>query len=650
VPRSRITDTAAYVTSSSIIGAGGHTVLEAAKADVGRTREDVRQTRLTRLFVLFLGPLGGYMWYRLLSGNPMRIGLPNISAQTWIMILFFGGIMAMSFGQWYYGGKSPHVLYSPSQISTRMEDVKGIGPLQDEVVRSLNLFLAHKTFQADMGGTARRGLLFEGPPGTGKTMMAKAMAREAGVPFLFVSATAFQSGFMGGGVRRVRNYFKKLRKLARRNGGAIGFIEEIDGAGSRRAGVSGMTASNAVGHFDSCMADLSIADARRSGVRTEQATTTGGQTEGFVNEMLVQMQSFDELTGWQIFAGSCIEFVNAWLPASRQFRKPTPKPVNVLVIAATNRADNLDPALLRPGRFDRKLSFDLPSRAGRREIIDYYLAKKSHTPELDDEEARNGLAAITQGYSPVMIEHLLDEALVNALRAGRMAMDREDIESARLTEEIGLGQPVAYTDYEKRLIATHEAGHATVAYLVAPDRRLEVLSIIKRKSALGLLAHGDIDEVWTRSRNELMNFIRISMGGQCAEELFFGDVSNGPSGDLMTATKVAAEMVGAAGMSDTLVSFAAMHEGGFGDANLVSRVLGDKDGRKMVEGLLNDMKAEALQLLDQNRHLVEALRDALMERNELVGPQILDVLRSADARPTTIDLRTPDEIAVADQQ
>ena len=155
------------------------------------------------------------------------------------------------------------------------------------------------------------------------------------------------------------------------------------------------------------------------------------------------------------------------------------------MIGATNRAADLDPALLRPGRFDRTIYFDLPGRSGRRDIIDYYLGKKAHEAELDDPANRETLAALTVGYSPVMIEHLLDEALVWALRRGATRLSWDDLQHAKMTEEIGLAQPVEYTEAERRTIATHEAGHATVAWLVGKGRKLEVLSIIKRKDALG---------------------------------------------------------------------------------------------------------------------------------------------------------------------
>ncbi len=199
-----------------------------------------------------------------------------------------------------------------------------------------------------------------------------------------------------------------------------------------------------------------------------------------------------------------------------------------------------------------------------------------------------------------------------------------------------------YTEHEKRLIATHEAGHATVAYLVS-DRRLEVLSIIKRRDALGLLAHGDRDEVFTRSRSDMIGLIRIAMGGQVAEELFFGDISTGPGGDLLYATNVAAQMVGACGMDDTLVSFAAVQGSALTDQNIVGRVLSDGQAREQVERLLQEQKAFVRALLAENRHLVAALRDALVDRHELVGTQIADVLQAADPAavraPRTIDLR-----------
>jgi ATP-dependent Zn protease len=356
---------------------------------------------------------------------------------------------------------------------------------------------------------------------------------------------------------------------------------------------------------------------------------TGEGVSGVVNELLVQMQSFDEPSGMQKLHGKLIEAINLLLPVHRQLSKPTPPHANVLVIAATNRADFLDPALLRPGRFDRALTFERPDQRGRRLLVDHFHVRKAHDEQLDDDEYRDALAKVTHSYTPVMIEQLLDEALVNAVRRGDVRMTWKDIEQARLSTTVGVGQPVGYTPHEKRLIATHEAGHATAAYLVAPSRRLEVLSIIKRRDALGMLAHGDAEEVYTRSRTEMLQLIQIALAGQCAEEIFFGDVSTGPSGDLLYATNVAAQMVGAAGMAGTLVSYAAVQGSAFSDTNLVGRVLGDGQGRARVEEMLQEQKVRIKGRLEANQHLVAALRDALLDRDELVGREIAAVLEAA---------------------
>ena len=633
--------------SFPLLAAGGSTVVNVSGADVGRNREEMRQKRLWRLAAI-AGVPAHFLWVRIAAGEPLNLlQWPHID---WVMVmpvLFFAVLILAVLGPFLFFGRSPHVVYRPEQIDVHLNDVVGIEPVKEEVVRSLNLFLAHKTFAGSMGGTPRRGLLFEGAPGTGKTYTAKAMAAEAGVPFLFVSGTSFQSMFYGATAMKIRAFFKAARKAALAHGGAIAFIEEIDAIGATRHGLS-MTAAPDVSRSVSTVASsvqccgsvgsmpgefLTVAN---NAAPVTNAFGTSEGVGGVVNELLVQMQSFDSPTGAQKLQGKLIEAINLMLPAHRQLPKPTPPRANVLIIAATNRADSLDPALLRPGRFDRALTFERPDQAGRRQLVDHFLARKAHHEELQDGELRDALAGVTQQYTPVMIEQLLDEALINAVRRGDTKMTWKDIEQARLATTVGLGQPIGYTAHEKQLIATHEAGHATAAYLVAPSRRLEVLSIIKRREALGMLAHGDAEEVFTRSRSEMLQLIQIALAGQCAEELFFGDISTGPSGDLLYATNVAAQMVGAAGMAGTLVSYAAVQGSAFSDTNLVGRVLGDSAGRARVEEMLQEQKVLIRGRLDANQHLVAALRDALLERNELVGREIKAVLEAAGG-PRDID-------------
>jgi len=569
------------------------------------SRERARQGRLRRV-ALILAPVAVWLLIRaVLWPNRVLVMphfpsalLPYLPAMLLILVL----VLVMA-GPLLGAGRSPHMLFRPNEIETGFADVRGAGSVVEEVVKSLNLFLAHKTFAERMGGSPRRALLFEGPPGTGKTYMAKAMAKEAGVPFLFVSASAFQSMFYGQTNRKIRSFFRELRTYARREGGAIGFIEEIDAIGTARNGLG---------------------------------TGRGEGISGVVNELLVQLQSFDQPPTGVRLRGGLVDMVNAWLPPHRHLRKPTAPKANILVIGATNRASDLDPALVRPGRFDRTIYFDLPSRAGRRDIIDYYLTKKAHEPELDDPERRDTLAALTSGYSPVMLEHLFDEALVWALRRGGDRLSWLDVQKAKMTQEIGLAQPVEYTEAERRTIATHESGHATVAWLVGTSRKLEVLSIVKRRQALGLLAHSDTEERFTQTRSELEALIEISLGGLVAEEIFFGEPSSGVASDLQAATNAACQMVGAFGMGNSLISLAAVDAPTAG--NVVAKVLHSDRERQQVEEMLSAAKTRVRSTLEEHRHVVEALRDALLERNELVGSEIMDVITGAGAASKAPDV------------
>ena len=585
--------------------------------DVSAAAEAARQRRLRRV-AMFLAVIATPLVVRAVMGavryangdlkgaaSAFRWPLPHLPAgagtyaPSFLLILVLVAVLAIPL---LGAGRSPHVLYRPEEIDVRLSDVKGSAVVVEEVVKTLNLFLAYRTFKERMGGTPRRAVLFEGPPGTGKTYIAKAMAAEAGVPFLFVSSSAFQSMYYGQTNRKIRSFFKALRAHARREGGAIGFIEEIDAIGASRAGMGPGTG--------------------REGI------------SGVVNELLIQLQSFDQPPTGVRFAGWVVDAVNRWLPASHRLHKPSSAPANILVIGATNRAGDLDPALLRPGRFDRTITVDLPGRGGRREILDYYLQRKAHDAELDDPALRDSLAASTYGYSPVMLEHLLDESLVWALRRGADRLSWDDVQKAKMTAELGLAQPVAYAEKERITIATHEAGHATVAWLVAPERNLEVLSIIKRSSALGLLAHSEPEERWTKTKGEIEGLIRVAMGGLVAEELFFGDTSSGVSGDLHAATEAAAQMVGSFGMAGSLISLDAVSSPG--SPNIVAKVLSDETCRERVDAILDAARDDVRVILTRYRYLVEALRDALLDREELIGEEISGVLESAySAHDTT---------------
>jgi ATP-dependent Zn protease len=360
-------------------------------------------------------------------------------------------------------------------------------------------------------------------------------------------------------------------------------------------------------------------------------------TGGVVNELLVQMQSFDDPPRSTRFGNAIKRGANRFLPQHRHFKTSKPQFANILLIGATNRADQLDPALLRPGRFDRSFHFALPARAERRELIDFFLETKVHDLSVDD-IARADLAATAMGYSPASIERLFDEALLFALRDKRDALSVIDLRRARLDVEIGLAEPTEYTAEERESIAVHESGHAVVAYLAGKGRKMNLLSIIKRKDALGLLAHTETEERYTKRRSETLALMQIALGGMVAEELFYGESGTGPAGDLATATNIAVEMIGSLGMGASLISFRAVDSGIVG-GNLVAAVLADTKARDAVDSLLNEQKAVVTTLLRDNRHLIEALRDALLDRDELAEREILEVLDAArDADNVTVDL------------
>lgn len=590
---------------------GQSTLIKAGRADVSRIRERTRRHRLIRL-ALVIGLIDGYLWYRYATGDP--IGFPSLprDAMIWLpgllLVALFAVVILLPMGS----GRSPAMVVRPEHIEVGLEELKGLDAQVDDVIRTLNVFLGYSTFRSRLGGNPRRGVLFEGPPGTGKTFLAKAMAKQAGVPFLFVSAPAFQSMWFGMTNNRIRSFFKQLRKAARREGGAIGFIEEIDAIGTSR---------------DS----LSAAPPPEGLARTVSSMISSG-TSGMVNELLIQMQSFDQPGRGQRLKGRVAEWINGYLPEGRRLQTRKPEYHNILLIAATNRAETLDPALLRPGRFDRRLYFDLPTKKGRRDLVDFFLERKSHAADLDDEGARERLAHDTFGYTPVMLEHLLDEALLVALRHGRDAMTVSDVYEAKLSEEVGLKQATTYTEEERKAVATHEAGHATVAYFLGTTRRLEVLSIIKRRESLGLLAHGDKEERFTRSRSEIEAMIAIALGGLVAEELFLRETGTGPASDLAAATQTAAMMVGSLGMGGSLISWEAVSEGPVASRNLVGRVLGDPESRERVEKLLDRQRGRAEEVLADNRDVVFSLRDALLDKDELVGEEIILTIREALAR------------------
>ena len=502
------------------------------------------------------------------------------------MILVFFIILQFGAMFWFLSRGNDYVIY-PNEYDTSFDDVRGQPAAVESTQEVLRVFEGFKDFK-QMGGYPPHGILFEGPPGTGKTLMAKAIAGASGVPFLFATGSGFAAMFVGIGNLKVRRLFKKARVMSDKYGGSVIFIDEIDAVGSR----GGVTTD------------------RSSDPSTHRIIMGGmgmGGGMGVINELLVQMDGFTVPRG-------------LWRHIRRiAFRaKPKVPFYNILVIGATNRAATLDAALVRPGRFDRKIHVGLPDAEGRQDILEYYLAKVRHEP-IDYPK----LSRMTVGYSPASLKNIVNEALLFALQDGRDALRWDDLWQAKLSEEIGLKQPVKYSPREKAMVAVHEGAHAVASYaLEREELQIQVITIQKRESALGLVSTQEIEEMFLRTQKQLLARIQVSLAGLVAEEIWYGQTTSGPSSDLVNATRNAAAYVGVYGMGRSLISAAASGPGPYGEVDPIGTVLSDGDRRKEVDAILNDCRDKVRNLLLKKRHVVEGVRDALLEREELVGDEI----------------------------
>jgi cell division protease FtsH len=498
---------------------------------------------------------------------------------VFFIILQFGALF------WFLSRGNDYVIY-PNEYDTSFDDVRGQPAAVESTKEVLRVFEGFRDFK-QMGGYPPHGILFEGPPGTGKTLMAKAIAGASGVPFLFATGSGFANMFIGIGNLKVRKLFKKARVMSDKYGGAVIFIDEIDAVGSRGAVTTDRARDRAT--------DRIFMGAGMGG---------GGMGMGVINELLVQMDGFTVPRG-------------LWRHVRRiAFRaKPKVPFYNILVIGATNRASTLDPALVRPGRFDRKIHVGLPDGEGREDILKYYLAKVRHEP-IDNKK----LAAMTLGYSPAALKNIVNEALLFALQDGRDALRWDDMWQAKLTEEIGLKQPVKYSPREKEMVAVHEAAHAVVAYVLKRGEQVvQVITIQKRETALGLVSRQDVEESFLLTQNQMLADIQISLAGLVAEDIWYGQTTSGPFTDLQAATYHAARYVGLLGMGKSLIS-ASLDADQLEDA--IAATLSDRKRREEIDSLLNDCRQRVRNILLQKRRVVEGVRDALLEREELVGDEI----------------------------
>lgn len=461
-----------------------------------------------------------------------------------------------------FGAKNQVKVYVPSANGIHFDDVAG----EDEAKENLSEivdFLHHPDKYAKIGAKMPKGVLLVGPPGTGKTMLAKAVAGEAGVPFFPIAGSEFVEMFVGMGASKVRDLFQQAKQKAP----CIIFIDEIDAIGQKRTG-------NAMGN---------------------------SEREQTLNQLLTEMDGFNADD-------------------------------NVGILAATNRPESLDPALLRPGRFDRRVPVELPDLAGREAILKAHAKKVA----LGDDVDFHTIARMAAGASGAELANIVNEAALRAIRDHRDAVSQADLEESIEVVIAGYQKKNAIlSDDEKKTVAYHEIGHALVAALQSHSAPVQKITIIPRTSgALGYTMQVDQQDKYILSREELENKIATLTGGRAAEEVVFNQVTTGASNDIEQATKLARAMITRYGMTDEFDMVAmetVTNKYLGGDTSLACAPETQKYIDAKVVSVVKEQHAKAKKILEDHRPALDALAKYLYEKETITGKEFMDILRAQTA-------------------
>ena len=479
----------------------------------------------------------------------------------------------------------------PGETGVGFDDYKGNPEVLESAKRVVLLLQGVDEFK-QMGGQAVRGLLLTGDPGTGKSYLAQCMSTEAGVPFAYASAASFQAMFIGMNVLMIKRLYNKARRLAREYGGCVVFMDEIDAIGMSRSAGGSRTMGMGGGIFGAM----------------------GGGGMGGLNELLMQMDPPNIETGW---FKKILRLVGLY--HSRVQNQP------VLTVGATNIPDSLDPALLRPGRFDRKIHVAPPTDKYRSEVVEYYLNKVQHDPGI----SIPALVARMVNYTPVAIKHVVNEAVILAHFDGRDMVTYKDLVEAQDVHEFGLRQLAELTPIEKRRLAYHEAGHTVACYYLMSDRYFPAFATLHQhgdmEGAAAFLAWRQKETIVTWSKEDVLARIQVSLASRAAEELFLDVNLNGVTSDFASATELAARYVGVYGMDGTLTSYIPMVGSGVS-------VTGLPKLSERIEAVLQSQFKAVKHLLQEHSEALIAVSEALIERDELVAEEIKQLIDEADAK------------------
>jgi cell division protease FtsH len=494
---------------------------------------------------------------------------------SWFPMLLLIGVWIFFMRQMQGGGKGGAFSFGKSRARMMDEssntitfaDVAGCDEAKEEVTEMVDFLRDPSKFQK-LGGRIPRGVLLVGSPGTGKTLLAKAIAGEAKVPFFSISGSDFVEMFVGVGAARVRDMFEQAKKSSP----CIIFIDELDAVGRQRG--AGLGGGN-------------------------------DEREQTLNQMLVEMDGFEPSVG-------------------------------VIVVAATNRPDVLDPALLRPGRFDRQVVVPLPDIRGREQILKVHMRKVPVAPDID----ASILARGCPGFSGADLANLVNEAALFAARGNKRLVDMEDFERAK--DKIMMGaerRSMVMPEEERRNTAYHESGHAVVAKLLPKTDPVHKVTVIPRGRALGLTMQLPDQERYSQDRERLLCTICVLFGGRIAEELFMQQMTTGASNDFQRATDLARRMVTQWGMSDTLGPMVYGEEEGeifLGRSVTTHKNMSEATMQKVdveIRRVIDEQYARARKLLEDNRDKVEAMTAALLELETIDADQINDIMAGLPPRP-----------------
>lgn len=473
------------------------------------------------------------------------------------MMKQLGGKNSMAFGM----GKSNAKVYVQSTQGIHFSDVAGEDEAKENLKEIVD-YLHNPKKYTDVGASMPKGLLLVGPPGTGKTMLAKAVAGEANVPFFSISGSEFVEMFVGMGASKVRDLFRQAKEKAP----CIVFIDEIDAIGQKRN-------SGSLGGND--------------------------EREQTLNQLLTEMDGFEGNSG-------------------------------VIILAATNRPESLDPALTRPGRFDRRIPVELPDLQGREEILRVHAKKIKLSGDADF----HAVARMAAGASGAELANIINEAALRAVRNNRTVVSQADLEESIEVVIAGYQKKNAVlSDGEKKVVAYHEVGHALVAAMQSHSAPVQKITIIPRTSgALGYTMQVEEGDKYLMTKREIENKIATFTGGRAAEELVFGEITTGASNDIEQATKLARAMITRYGMSDEfdMVAMETVNNQYLGgDASMVCSSDTQKEIDKKVIELVRSQHEKARKILSENRTLLDKLAQHLYEKETITGDEFMSILEQA---------------------